>query len=119
VVGYFDLYVVFMVLWVWALLLQRRPGSSPWTGRWQWVIGVGFTACLVGGIVGPVQMLTAPPTAPGSPPPDPTIALRIAMLAAPMAHGVLAAGFLWLIGLTVQTLYFPVPKAPPAEEETA
>jgi len=119
VVGYFDLYVVFMLLWVWALVLQRRSGSSVWAGRWQWVIGLTFGLCLILGVLGPYQALTAPPLIIGEPPPPKSLVLRLSLLAPSGAHAVLASGCAWLVGLTIQSLFFPVPDAPPDEVEAA
>lgn len=102
--GFFDLFVTFLVLWAWSLFLGAREGSSPWVGRWQWIVGLALAGSVLAAGVAPLQSMSAPPDEGGGM----GGALSLFGSSKKLGYGVLALGAVWLAGLTVQTFAFPV-----------
>ena len=101
------MYIVFIVGVVWSRWLARKPGASPWAGRWAWIVGLAFGISVIGAMLGMYDMLLAPPVQldPSVPPPEPSALAGAYKYSLNTARGILGLGFVWLVLLTLQTFF--------------
>lgn len=94
--GFIELFLLWVVLAVWAGVLAGRRGAPERT-RWvTWITGVALSLCVLWGGYGLVELVTAPPRTPDAPGP---VANQL-VWALYAAHAVLALGYLSLLGIT-------------------
>ena len=104
---FFDMYIVFIVGVVWSRWLARKPGASPWAGRWAWIIGLAFGVSVIGAMFGMYNMLLSPPVQldPTLPQPEPSALADLYKYSLTTARAFLGVGYVWLVVLTIQNFF--------------
>ena len=117
--GFFDLFIAFLVLWLWSLFIAGRPGSSAWARRWQWIVGLALAVAILSAARVPLHSSPLPDPAVATaeaqaPPPSRSASLQSSRMG---AYAVLGGGALWLVGLTLQTFLWPIPEEDPPDDD--
>lgn len=110
-VGFFDLFVLFALLFVAAQVLQRWPSAPPVTRWWVWIVGIAYGICMLAGAAGLNSAMSTPPVIGQEPLEAPPMA-KLGDQALIAAHVVVAAGAVWLLALAALTFTRPAPAEP-------
>jgi len=117
VVGFFDLWVVYILCLIWVAILARNERSVNWVRRWPLAIGAGLAAGILLTMMGVAFQMNQPATPYGEVPTQPAHPLAtFSEYGIHIATGSLVLGIGWLIAATARALSSG--GADPADEDS-
>lgn len=104
-VGFFDLWVVYIVCLVWVAIVARSERAGHWVQRWPLVIGAGLAFGILTTMMGVAFKMNQPVVAYGEmPTTDPHPLAIFSGLGIHISTAAVALGVGWLIAATARAL---------------